>query len=67
MKEFLWGESTISLEAAVLKCPNAELYLDLYLPSEGRHAEDFYTCKNPMASAGFEPVNSGTRGQHANH
>jgi hypothetical protein len=27
MKELLWGESTISLEAAVLKCPNAELYL----------------------------------------
>jgi hypothetical protein len=27
MKELLQGESTISLEAAVLKCPNAELYL----------------------------------------
>jgi hypothetical protein len=27
MKELLRGESTISLEAAVLKCPNAELYL----------------------------------------
>jgi hypothetical protein len=25
MKELLRGESTISLEAAVLKCPNAEL------------------------------------------
>jgi hypothetical protein len=23
--------------------------------------------KNPTASAGFEPANSGTRGQHANH
>ena len=23
--------------------------------------------KNPKASAGFEPANSGTRGQHANH
>jgi hypothetical protein len=31
MKELLRGESTISLEAAVLKCPNAELYLYLYL------------------------------------
>jgi hypothetical protein len=29
MKELLRGESTISLEAAVLKCPNAELYLYL--------------------------------------
>jgi hypothetical protein len=27
MKELLQVESTISLEAAVLKCPNAELYL----------------------------------------
>jgi hypothetical protein len=24
-------------------------------PSEGRHAEDFYTQKNPTALAGFEP------------
>jgi hypothetical protein len=31
MKELLRGEITISLEAAVLKCPNAELYLYLYL------------------------------------
>jgi hypothetical protein len=31
MKELLRGKSTISLEAAVLKCPNAELYL-LLLP-----------------------------------
>jgi hypothetical protein len=33
MKELLRGESTISLEAAVLKCPNAELYLYLFLPN----------------------------------
>jgi hypothetical protein len=39
----------------------------LYFPSEGRYAEDFFTRKNPMSSAGFEPVNLGTRGQHANH
>jgi hypothetical protein len=38
-----------------------------YFPSEGRHAEDFYSRKNPTASAGFEPTNSGTRGQHSNH
>jgi hypothetical protein len=33
MKELLRGESTISLEAAVLKlkCPNAELYLTFSL------------------------------------
>ena len=38
-----------------------------YFPSGGRHAEDFYARKNPTASAGFEPANLGTRGQHANH
>ena len=37
----------------------------LYFPSEGRGAEDFFTLKNPMALAGFEPVNLGTKGQHA--
>ena len=35
------------------------------LPSEGRRAEDFFTPKNPTASAGFEPANLGTKGQHA--
>jgi hypothetical protein len=39
----------------------------LYIPSEGRHAEDFYTRKNQTTLAGFEPTNSGTRGQRANH
>jgi hypothetical protein len=37
----------------------------LYFPSEGRHAEDFFALKNPTASAGFEPTNLGTKGQHA--
>jgi hypothetical protein len=36
----------------------------LYFPSEGRRAEDFFALKNPMASAGFEPTNLGTKGQH---
>ena len=35
------------------------------LPFEGRRAEDFFALKNPTASAGFEPVNLGTKGQHA--
>jgi hypothetical protein len=40
----------------------------LYFPSEGRHAQDFFTPrKNPTASAGFEPAILGNRGQHANH
>jgi hypothetical protein len=39
----------------------------LYIPSEGRHAEDFFALKNPTASAGYEPVMLGTRGQHAKH
>ena len=37
----------------------------LYFPSEGRRAEDFFTLKNPTASARFEPANLGTEGQHA--
>ena len=37
----------------------------LYFPSEGRRAEDFFALKNPTASAGFEPSNLGTKGQHA--
>ena len=36
-----------------------------YFPSEGRRAEDFFALKNPTASAGFEPANFGTKGQHA--
>ena len=28
----------------------------LYLPSEGRRAEDFFALKNPTVSAGFEPA-----------
>jgi hypothetical protein len=28
-------------------------------------AEDFFALKNPTASAGFEPANLGTKGQHA--
>ena len=37
----------------------------LYFPSEGRFAEDFFALKNPTVSAGFEPANLGTKGQHA--
>jgi len=37
----------------------------LYFPSEGRRAEDLSALKNPTASAGFEPANLGTKGQHA--
>ena len=37
----------------------------LYFPSEGRCAGDFFALKNPNASAGFEPANLGTKGQHA--
>ena len=37
----------------------------LYIPSVGRRVEDFFALKNPTASAGFEPVNLGTKGQHA--
>ena len=36
-----------------------------YFPSEGRRAEDVFALKNQTASAGFEPANLGTKGQHA--
>jgi len=36
----------------------------LDFPSKGRHAEDFFAQKNLTASAGFEPMILGTRGQH---
>jgi hypothetical protein len=29
----------------------------LYFPSKGRRAENFFALKNPTASAGFEPAN----------
>jgi hypothetical protein len=35
-----------------------------YMP-QGRRAEDFFALKNSTASAGFEPANLGTKGQHA--
>ena len=37
----------------------------LYFLSEGRRTEDFFALKNPTASAGFEPTNLGTKGQHS--
>jgi hypothetical protein len=36
-----------------------------YFASEEGVCEDFFALKNPMASAGFEPANLGTKGQHA--
>jgi hypothetical protein len=36
----------------------------LSLPKEGV-LKIFFAFKNPMASAGFEPANLGTKGQHA--
>jgi hypothetical protein len=39
----------------------------IYFPSEGRPCWEFLLYrKNPTASAGIEPANSGSRGQHAN-
>ena len=37
----------------------------LYFPSEGKRAEDFFALETPTASAGFGPANLGTKGQHA--
>jgi hypothetical protein len=35
------------------------------LHAEGSRAEDFFALKNPTASAGFEPADLGSKGQHA--
>ena len=35
-----------------------------FFPSQGRLAEDFFALKNPTASAGFQPADLGTKGQH---
>jgi hypothetical protein len=41
---------------------SATCYQRLFFPSEGRHAEDFFALKNPMASVGFDLANLSTRG-----
>jgi hypothetical protein len=54
-------------ELGSFSCPKAGTWDRLfYFPSEGRHAVDFSSRKNPTASVGREPAILGTRGQHAN-
>jgi hypothetical protein len=54
-------------ELGSFTCPKAGTWDRLfYFPSEGRHALDFSSRKNPTASVGSEPAILGTRGQHAN-
>jgi hypothetical protein len=36
---------------------SATWYRRFYFPSEVRRDEDFFSLKNPTASAGFEPAN----------
>ena len=56
-----------SIILGIFTCRNSAKWdRRLYFPSEGRRAEDFFALKNPTASAGFEPANLGTKGQHAN-
>jgi hypothetical protein len=47
-------------KGSLTHCKSATRGKQLYFPSKGSHAEDFYTRKNPTALAGFEPANSGT-------
>jgi hypothetical protein len=37
----------------------------LYFPSEGSRTKELFALKNLTASAGFEPANFGSKGQHA--
>jgi hypothetical protein len=50
---------------AEIRAQSGNWYGSGTLHPEGRCAEDLYALKNPMASAGFEPANLGTKGQHA--
>jgi hypothetical protein len=75
------GRRNCGLEMSGEFCLNAELHVTfrgsftcrkattwdrwLYFPTEGRRAVDFFRPKNPTASAGCEPANLGTKGQHA--
>jgi hypothetical protein len=38
-----------------------------YFPSEEGVLRIFFALKNPTASAGFEPADLGTKGQHATY
>jgi hypothetical protein len=51
----------------LFSCTSDEHGTDYFTsPSEGRHAVNFSSRKNPTALAGSEPAILGTRGQHAN-
>jgi hypothetical protein len=57
---------THTLHLVIFTCRKATTWdRRLYFPSEGRRAEDVFTLKIKTASAGCEPVNLGTKGQHA--
>ena len=54
-----------NIQGSFICCESTTWDKRLYFPSEGSCAEDFFALKNPTASAGFEPANLGTKGQHA--
>ena len=62
------GDNPIAVNKYIIVYPRKSTTWDrrFYFPSEGRRVEDFFAPKNPTASAGFEPANLGTKGQHAN-
>ena len=39
----------------------------IYFPSKGSYTQEFYTLKNPLTPAGFEPANLGYRCEYENH
>ena len=63
---FAWNaQLPRSIQESFTCCKSTTWDRRLYFPSEGRCAEDFFALKNSTASAGFEPANLGTKGQHA--
>ena len=49
----------------LLHAANYDMGQTALLPLRRKACRDFFRPKNPTASAGFEPANSGTRGQRA--
>ena len=65
-KNFAWNARLPrSIQESFTYCKSTTWDWQLYFPTEGRRVDDFFALKNPTASAGFEPWNLGTNGQHA--
>ena len=56
------NEFSHNIQGSFTCCKSTTWDRQLYFPSEGRCAGDFFALKNPADLVGFEPANLGTRG-----